>query len=418
MGRVTILLDQYHSDGVNIFMNTINFDEIKALKKAFSSVKDRQKKSRPRDFDQKIARLKAVREASVGNENLLKEAITNMGKNGIRVFQAESADDALRVISQEIGNEKLIVKSKSNVTKEIGLSTALKSQGVEVIETDIGDRILQLLKSKPSHPTGPVAHLSAKTIAEGLSKVYQRTISDEPEEIVAVVREELRGYLNKASVGITGANAITAEEGSIVVAHNEGNIFEVIRRQKHIVVTAIDKVYPTVEDALNMLKVICFNATGSLIPSFVEIISGVSKTADVEKKFFRGVHAPGDIVLILLDNRRREMLEKGFRELLSCIDCGNCLLHCPMYNTIGTEFAEEKYLGGKGLAYKSLADNEVNKKLEFCLTCGRCRKNCPLSIDVPAIIRNIRSDSIPQEIFYFLKSHLLWLYYNVKLRLS
>jgi len=104
--------------------------------------------------------------------------------------------------------------------------------------------------------------------------------------------------------------------------------------------------------------------------------------------------------------------------LLFCIDCGNCLLHCPMYTTIGTEFAEDKYLGGKGLAYKSLADEEVNKRLEFCLTCGRCRKNCPLSIDVPAVIRSIRSNSIPQEIFYFLKSHLLWLYYNVRLKLK
>jgi L-lactate dehydrogenase complex protein LldG len=399
-------------------MGSINFDEIKALKKAFSSVKDRQKKNRPYDLDEKIARLKAVREASVGNDELLKRAITNMEKNGIKVLPAESRDDALRVIFQEIGSEKLIVKSKSNVTKEIELTSALESQGVEVIETDIGDRILQLLKGKPSHPTGPVAHLSAKTIAEGLSKVYQKKISNDPKEIVEVVREEIRRYLDKASIGITGANAITAEEGSMVIAHNEGNIFEVIRRQKHIVVTAIDKVYPTVEDALNMLKIICFNATGSLIPSFVEIISGVSKTADVEKKFIRGVHAPGEIVLVLLDNRRSEIIEQGYRELLFCIDCGNCLLHCPMYNTIGTEFAEDKYLGGKGLAYKSLADEEVNRKLEFCLTCGRCRKNCPLSIDVPSVIRNIRSDSIPQELYCFFKSHLLWLYYNVRLKLK
>ncbi len=110
------------------------------------------------------------------------------------------------------------------------------------------------------------------------------------------------------------------------------------------------------EDAINMLKVICFNATGSLIPSFVEIISGVSKTADVEKKFFKGVHSPEEIVLILLDNKRTEIIEKGFKELLYCIDCGNCLLHCPMYNTVGNYFAEEKYLGGKGLAYQSLSE--------------------------------------------------------------
>ena len=395
----------------------MNFDEIAALKKAFASVKERQKKNLPEDFDEKIRKLKAVRESSVGNEELLRYAIKKIEDNGIKVVKAHTKDDAVRIIFQQIASEKLVVKSKSNVTKEIELASALGSHGIEVIETDIGDRILQVLQSKPSHPTGPVAHLSAKTIAEGLSKYYGKKIDEDPDEIVRFVRDEIRGYIEKADIGITGANAITAEEGSIVLAHNEGNIFQVIRREKHIVVTAIDKVYPSVEDALNMLKVICFNATGSLIPSFIEIISGVSKTADVEKKFFRGVHSPREIVLVLLDNKRTEMIGKGFKELLYCIDCGNCLLHCPMYNTIGNEFADEKYLGGKGLAYKSLTDEEVNKKLEFCLTCGRCSKNCPLSINVPAAIRSIRSDSLPEEMYYFLKSHLLWLYYNVRLGL-
>jgi len=396
----------------------MNFDEIAALKKAFASVKERQKKNLPADFDEKMKRLKAVRQTSVGNEELLRYAIKKIEDNGIKVVKAHTKDDAVRIIFKEIADEKLVVKSKSNVTKEIELASALGSHGIEVIETDIGDRILQVLQSKPSHPTGPVAHLSAKTIAEGLSKYYGKKIDEDPDEIVRFVRDEIRGYIEKADIGITGANAITAEEGSIVLAHNEGNIFQVIRREKHIVVTAIDKVYPSVEDALNMLKVICFNATGSLIPSFIEIISGVSKTADVEKKFFRGVHSPREIVLVLLDNKRTEMIGKGFKELLYCIDCGNCLLHCPMYNTIGNHFAEDKYLGGKGLAYKSLTDEEVNKKLEFCLTCGRCRKNCPLSIDVPAAIRSIRSESLPQEAYYFLKSHLLWLYYNVRLKLQ
>jgi L-lactate utilization protein LutB len=395
----------------------MDFDEIIALRKAFASVKQRQNKDIPPDLEEKIKRLKAVRELSVGNEELLTRAIKKLEKNGIRVFTAKSKNDAVGIILKEVGDERLVVKSKSNVTKEIELTAELQSRGIEVIETDIGDRILQVLKSKPSHPTGPVAHLSAKAIAEGLSKFYNKKINEDPEDIVRFVRDEIKRYIEKAQVGITGANAVTAEEGSIVLAHNEGNIFEVIRKKKHIVVTAIDKVYPTVEDAINMLKVLCFNATGSLIPSFVEIISSVSKTADVEKKFFKGVHSPEEIVLILLDNKRTSIIEKGFKELLYCIDCGNCLLHCPMYNTVGNYFAEEKYLGGKGLAYQSLSKEEVNKKLEFCLTCGKCRENCPLSIDVPAVIRSIRSESLPEEIYYFLKSHLLWLYYNVRLKL-
>lgn len=396
----------------------MNFDEVTALKKAFSSVKERQKKNPLPDFEKKKKRLKDSREICVGNEELLKKAVNKLESNGFKVIQAKDRHDAIKAVLNEIGKEKLIVKSKSNVTKEIDLTHELEKHGVEVIETDIGDRILQILNLKPSHPTGPIAHMSAKKIAEGLSSHYHKNISEEPEEIVKLIRDEIRDYIEKAKVGITGANAITAEEGSIVITHNEGNIYESIRRDKHIVVTGIDKIYPSVEDALNMLKIICYNATGSTIPSFVEIISGVSKTADVEKKFFKGVHTPKDVTVILLDNKRSEIMKGEYKELLYCIDCGNCLIHCPMYNTVGNFFADEKYLGGKGLALQSLTADEVNKKLEYCLSCGKCRENCPLEINVPKAIRSIRSESVPEEVWYFLKSHVLWLYWALRLRLS
>ncbi|KAF0144261.1 MAG: putative conserved protein containing a ferredoxin-like domain [Nitrospirae bacterium] len=395
----------------------MNFDEVAALKKAFNSVKERQKNNPLHDFEKKKKRLKAARELCIGNEELLEKAVKKLEGNGFKVIRAKDKGDAIKAVLNEIGNEKLIVKSKSNVTKEIDLTHELEKHGIEVIETDIGDRILQVMNLKPSHPTGPIAHMSAKKIAEGLSSYYKKNISDNPEEIVKFIRDEIRDYIEKAKVGITGANAITAEEGSIVITHNEGNIYESIRRDKHIVVTGIDKIYPSVEDALNMLKVICFNATGSTIPSFVEIISGVSKTADVEKKFFRGVHTPKDVTVILLDNKRSEIMKGEYKELLYCIDCGNCLIHCPMYNTVGNFFADEKYLGGKGLALQSLTADEVNKKLEYCLSCGKCRENCPLEINVPVAIRKIRSDNIPEEVWYFLKSHVLWLYWALRLKL-
>jgi iron-sulfur cluster protein len=395
----------------------MNFDEIIALRKAFKSVRTRQQQNTPSDLMEKIKKLKTVREFSVGNEKLIETAIRRVEQNGIKVYLARDRDDAVHVVLKEIGNEKIVVKSKSNVTKEIHLTEELESHGIEIIETDIGDRILQVMREKPSHPTGPVAHLSAKKIAEGLSKFYGKEIGEDPEDIVMFMRKEIRDHMERSHIGITGANAITAEEGSIIMVHNEGNIAEVIRKEKHIVITAIDKVYPAIEDAINMIKIITYNATGSIVPSFIEIMSGVSKTADVEKKFFKGVHSPKEIVLILLDNKRTEIIKKGFRELLLCIDCGNCLLHCPIYNTVGNYFAEEKDLGGKGLARHSLSQGEPDKKLEFCLTCGRCKKSCPLSINIPALIRNIRSNSYPEEAYCFLKSHLFWLYYMVRLKL-
>ncbi|MCZ7381447.1 MAG: 4Fe-4S dicluster domain-containing protein, partial [Candidatus Methanoperedens sp.] len=135
-----------------------------------------------------------------------------------------------------------------------------------------------------------------------------------------------------------------------------------------------------------------------------------------EKKFIKGVHSPSEIVLILLDNKRSDIAKTGFKELLYCIGCGNCLIHCPMYNTIGNEFGSESNLGGRGIAYHSLYSDERNEKLEFCLTCGKCKENCPVELDIPAIIRKIRSDGISSEIYYFLKSHMIWGYYQILLK--
>ncbi len=394
----------------------MNTDEVLALRKAFSSVKERQDKNLINNLDDRKKRLKAARELCVSNQDILKEALEKLESNGFKVYLAKEKQEAIEFILDEIGEEKLVVKSKSNVTKELELTKALEAKGVQVIETDIGDRILQMLHLVPSHPTGPIAHVSAKNISKKYKDIGVE-LGEKPEEIVGYVREEVIRNINNANIGITGTNAITAEEGSIVMTHNEGNIFEVMRKKKHIVVTSIDKIYPDLEDAMNMLKILSYNATGATIPSFVEVLSGVSKTADVEKKFYKGVHNPHDVTVVLVDNKRSEIANNGHRELLYCIGCGNCLIHCPMYNTIGTDYAKDNFLGGRGLAYYSIC-NGGSEKLELCLTCGKCRDNCPLGIDIVGIIRDIRSKGISEEIYYFLKSHIFWVYYNMIIQIS
>ncbi|MCX9085861.1 MAG: LUD domain-containing protein [Candidatus Methanoperedens sp.] len=391
-------------------------EEVRALRKAFKSVKERQDLNHLNDIYARSRRLMSSRELCVGNEILLEEAVMNLRKNGIKVHLANTKQEALDIILDEVAKEKLIVKSKSNVTKELELTKYLEKKGITVVETDIGDRILQVMDQKPSHPTGPVTHLSAKEIAKGISKYYGIQVKETPEEIVKIVKGDILSSLEKANVGITGANAVTSEEGSIILTHNEGNINEVMRKQKHIIVTSIDKLYPDIESAMNMLKILSFNATGSIIPSFVNVITGVTKTADVEKKFIRGIHNPSETILVLINNRRREFVEKGFKELLYCIGCGNCLLHCPMYNTIGNEYAIDSYLGGKGLAYHSIYSGESDGKLELCLGCGKCKENCPLKLDVPEMITKLRSKGTSSEIYFFLKSHILWVYYQALLR--
>ena len=396
----------------------MNHEQVVALRKTFNTVRQRHNQNKFKDFEKRKTQLRETRELCVGNEELLKQAIENLRKNGIKVHLVKDKQEAIDAVFSELGDEKLVVKSKSNVTKEIGLTKNLESKGLEVVETDIGDRIMQILGTTPSHPTGPVSHLSAKEIARGLSVHYNKHMSDNPDEIVEIVRNDVVTSIGNAKVGITGANAITAEEGSIVLTHNEGNISEVMRRNKHIVVTSIDKIYPDIESAINMLKILSYNATGSLIPSFVEIITGVSKTADVEKKFIKGVHGSSEITVILVDNKRSNLAVNGFRDILYCVGCGNCLIYCPMYNTIGNEYAEDNYLGGKGLAYQSICNDEVNEKLELCLTCGKCKDNCPLELDIPSMIRKIRSEGITSEVYYFLKSHIIWIYYQTMLRLK
>ncbi len=393
-------------------------EEVRALRKAFDAVKERQANNSFAGLVESKKRLLTSRDLCVGNDELLEKAVTNLRNNGIEVCIAQEKQDALEIILKEIGGSTMVVKSKSNVTKELELTRFLERNNVRVVETDIGDRIMQILDAKPSHPTGPITHLSAKEIAKYISKYYNIPVKETPEDIIAIVRKDIVSHMNDAKVGITGANAFTAAEGSIIIAHNEGNINEVMRKEKHIVVTSIDKLYPDIESAINMIKILSFNATGSIIPSFVNVISGLSKTADVEKKFIRGIHNPSEIILVLVNNKRSDFVNAGFRELLFCIGCGNCLLHCPMYNTIGNEYAIDNYLGGRGIAYHSIYTHKPDEKLELCLGCGKCKENCPLGLDIPEMIRTLRSHGISSDAYFFLKSHLLWIYYQSRLRFN
>ena len=139
-----------------------------------------------------------------------------------------------------------------------------------------------------------------------------------------------------------------------------------------------------------------------MIPSFVEIISGISKTADIEKKLFKGVSNPKEVVMIMLDNKRRELIENG---LFYCIGCGNCVVNCPAHYTYGNKFR-----GGRFALYSALYEGENSLKL--CLSCGRCRKNCPLGIDIPKMIKEVREGS---ELYNFFISHLRWLVNTMQL---
>ncbi len=396
--------------------------QVKAMRNAFRLVRERQQGNMGKMFDieERKGRLRRTREKCVGDEKLLNQAIYNLTQNGMKVFLATTKEEALSFIFQEVKGEKLIVKSKSNATKEIDLVKALELEGIQVVETDIGDRIIQLCGETPSHPTGPASHLSRYDIAQVLSKHFNQEIEPIPERLTEIVKKEVSTYLNEATIGIAGANAVTAEEGAIVLVHNEGNIIEVaMRPKKLLIITGIDKIYPNLEEAINMAKLQIFYATGSLITSFITILGGASQTADIEKKLIKGIHGPKEIVLVLLDNGRSQIVNSEYRELLYCIGCGECLLVCPAYNVYGNDFGSDINLGGRGVLYSKLSTKETVQDwtgLDLCLTCNKCYQNCPLSIDIPAMIQKLRLEyhkklSLPQLAipYDFINSHLKWL---------
>jgi len=375
--------------------------ELENQRRAFQETRNRQKENLASidDLEKIKEEVKRIRSESVGNWDLLQKAISRLERNQFKVIEAKDSKEACEILLKEIGKERLVVKSKSNISKEIGLTHFLIQHGIEVIETDIGDRITQIAGQRASHYTGPACHLSRYDIAKILSKHLEKEIPPVPEDEMGAVREDIESYLKKARVGITGVNAITAKEGTVLILHNEGNVTRVRMRSKHIIITSIDKVYPRLEDAIVMLRLETYLATGTLFPAFIDIVAGRSKSSDIEKQVFYGVHEPDSVVVVLLDNGRRRILEdkKDFSDLLSCIGCGNCLLDCPTYNSVGPSFGTDGMLGGRGVALASLQKGireGIEDGLFLCTTCGLCGEVCPVGIDAGKRVKDLRRSSL------------------------
>ncbi len=366
-----------------------------ALRRAFATSRNKQAANleRMKNLEARKERLQDVRERTLLDPKLIMEAVTNMEKAGFRVRMAVDAKEALDIVVEEMGDEKLLVKSKSNVSKEIHLTHEMSNMGFKVVETDLGDRIIQIADLPGAHPTGPAAHLDRYDIAKILSEHAGRELEPDPRKLTDFVLEDLNVMIDTARVGLTGANSIGAEEGAILLIQNEGNITKVsMRPWKHIILTAIDKVYPNLDEALNAARLQTFYGTGAVLSSYINIIGGPSMTADIEKKLFEGIHGPEEVVVIMLDNGRSRATGE-LREVLKCIGCGNCLLHCPVYDTIALNYGESPALGGRGvgmLAVTEGLDAAIDHGLYFCTECEICESACPASVGAPSVIDALR----------------------------
>ena len=375
--------------------------ELETMRKSFNTVKNRSNSIKDSSSTKRLeSRGREIKKFSIeNNEELLNQLLESFKRNGIDCVMADTSEDAIDII-----DATTIAKAKSNTLGEINLKKHMADKDIDVVETDLGDRILQLKKTdnNPVHPTGPASHLNISKITDIVNESLDANVNPEPREIMELVRSDVLNRLKNARVGISGANAIAAEEGSLVMVHNEGNISIVSLKDLHIIVAGIDKIVPCLEDAISIVKLETIFATGNFVTSYMNVISGPSKTADIEKKLLKNMYGAEKVVVILLDNGRSEASE----ECLYCIGCGNCVVHCPVYNAVGNEFGFNNYLGGRGVAMsKFIEDDETcyNSGLYMCTLCGLCTLNCPVSIPTNEIIENMRK--LSADVGFYPKAH-------------
>jgi L-lactate dehydrogenase complex protein LldF len=306
---------------------------------------------------------------------------------GGQVHWADDGAEACRHVLQIIQDRggKRVVKSKSMTSEEIHLNHALEAAGIETVETDLGEYIIQLAGQRPSHIVGPALHLSAVEVAEILSQPAGETLPPDRLSLAAFARKQLRLNFSQADVGISGANFAIAETGSIVLVSNEGNARLTTALPKvHIAIMGMEKVIPKMADLPYFLKVLARAATGQKLSVYTSIITGARREGELD--------GPEEFHLIILDNGRSKILGSPLRESLFCIRCGACLNACPIYRSVGGHAYGGVYAGPIGAVLTPLYDGlAANHHLpQASSLCGACQAACPVKIQIPQMLVQLR----------------------------
>ncbi len=323
-------------------------------------------------------------------EKYIEQVKINVEASNGHFHFAKTKNDALSIVDSIIKNKNRIVLSKSNVLYEISLREHLSNR--DIWETDLGEYLVQIGNDMPSHLVAPAIHLSKDDVAGLLNKNLSNDInkSTSTEEMVRYVREFLmKKYIN-ADVGITGANAVAADTGSIILVENEGNIrMDTVMPRIHIAITGVDKIVPRLSDAFEEAMVQAAYA-GFYPPTYINVTSGPSSTGDIELKKVTPATGPAEFHLILLDNGRLDAAKDDLmRESLLCIRCGRCYFSCPAYRLYGKEFGNPPYTGPTGIMWSAITMNDYSKS-QLCMHSAGCREVCPMGIDIPKVIEKIK----------------------------
>ncbi|MFP4471760.1 MAG: LutB/LldF family L-lactate oxidation iron-sulfur protein [Bacteroidales bacterium] len=330
-------------------------------------------------------------------ENLdkyLNEFETHFERNGGKVIWAQTAEEAIREIVTVLKKHevKMVVKSKSMITEEVELNPELEKEKIESIETDLGEYIVQVAGEKPYHIVTPAMHKSKEDIARLFNEKFQTPAESTPEELTAFVRTKLRENFLHADAGITGANFLIADTGSIALTENEGNGMLSFSLPKiHIAVAGIEKIIPSIRDLDLFWPLLATHGTGQHVTVYNSIVSGPRQNGEVD--------GPAEMYVVLLDNGRSNLLaHPEQRQALSCIKCGACLNACPLYKNIGGYTYNATYTGPIGAViapyFKGMKEY---KHLSFASSlCGKCTEVCPVKINLHELLLKNRRDAVQQ----------------------
>ena len=316
---------------------------------------------------------------------------------GGQVHWARTADEACGIIAGLCSGWRTITKGKSMVGEEIGLNDVLEAAGHDVVETDLGEYIIQLARESPSHIIAPAIHKTRGQIAalfhEHHAQYGMHATLDTVPAIVNEARRILRDKFIQADVGITGANFLIAETGSMVLVTNEGNgDLTATLPRLHIVIASLEKVVPTLEDASVLLRLLARSATGQALTAYTTFFTGPRREKDID--------GPEAFHVVLVDNGRSAMLGNEFRDMLRCIRCGACLNHCPVYGAVGGHAYGWVYPGPMGavLTPMMVGLNEGAHLPNASTLCGRCEEVCPMAIPLPRMLRALRTQEFQQHL--------------------
>jgi L-lactate dehydrogenase complex protein LldF len=343
------------------------------------------------------AKLDTLRELPAALERFEARLIAN----GVHVHWADTAAAAHEVVTTIAARHgvRRVAKAKSMLSEEIHLNDALEAAGIEVIETDLGEYIVQLAHDRPSHIVAPIIHMTRADVGRVMHETIDTPLTDDPATLARYARERLRDVFLTADMGITGANFGVVDTGTICLVTNEGNARMVTSLPRvHVALVGIEKLVPTLADLDRLLKLLPRSATGQKLTAYTTLINGPRRSGDE--------CGPDEVHVVLIDNGRSGLYAGECAEILGCIRCGACMNVCPVYTSIGGHAYGDTYPGPVGAVVTpglrgldEFADLPSASSL-----CGACRDVCPVRLDIPRMLLALRREAAARHAPRWLRS--------------